>query len=472
MKKFELTFTFLQVPIDYLAVMLAGFAAYSLRFTEYMKSIRPVLFNIPWDKYWPVVLLVSAVWVLIFALAGLYNTYPARRMARDFSRIIFACSTGFAGITIYVFFTLQKFDSRFLVLAGWLLAMVFVIFGRLVMLGLKRLFYRFGIGQRRTAIIGTQAVAEAIKAALKNRPNMGYKLVGSFARFDDETARRILTAKTDEIIFTDPKANEDESFRAIDFANDHNIAFKYSADLFATISSNMAVSTIAGVPIIELRRTRLSGWGRIFKRTTDIILSAFFLIILFKIYLLISIIILIETGWPIFYKNERVGADGKKFFVYKFRSMFQKDCTGPQFGSAGETALKNEAKLIAEKSVKEGPVYKIADDPRVTRFGRFIRRWSIDELPQFWNVFIGNMSLVGPRPHQPREVEKYEKRHKIVLAIKPGITGMAQISGRSDLSFDDEVKLDAFYIENWSLLIDLIILIKTPFVVFRRKGAW
>jgi len=186
---------------------------------------------------------------------------------------------------------------------------------------------------------------------------------------------------------------------------------------------------------------------------------------------LISIIILIETGWPIFYKNERVGADGKKFFVYKFRSMFQKDCTGPQFGTAGETALKKEAQLIAEKSVKEGPVYKIANDPRVTRFGRFIRRWSIDELPQFWNVFIGNMSLVGPRPHQPREVEKYEKHHKIVLAIKPGITGMAQISGRSDLSFDDEVKLDAFYIENWSLLIDLIILIKTPFVVLSRKGA-
>ncbi len=172
------------------------------------------------------------------------------------------------------------------------------------------------------------------------------------------------------------------------------------------------------------------------------------------------------------YKNERVGAFGKHFFTLKFRSMFQNDCTGRQFGESGEEALKQEEELIEKNSIKEGPVYKIANDPRVSKFGRFIRKWSIDELPQFWNVFIGQMSLVGPRPHQPREVEKYEKHHKIVLAIKPGITGMAQISGRSDLNFEDEVKLDAFYIENWNLLIDLIILIKTPFVVFRRKGAW
>ncbi|MCX6781687.1 MAG: sugar transferase [Candidatus Magasanikbacteria bacterium] len=472
MKKFELTFAVLQVPIDFCAIALAGFTAYTLRFTEYMRAIRPILFNISWNKYWPVVFLVAIIWVIIIALAGLYSTAQTRKMARDLPRIIFACSTGFAGITIYVFFTLQKFDSRFLVLVGWLLAIIYVFVGRILVLGIKRLLFRAGIGLRRTVIIGTQTVAEAIKQALTKSTNAGFKLVGSFAHFDNGIISQIVALRPDEIIFTDPKANEDEAFRAIDFANDNNIAFKYSADLFATISSNMTVTTIAGVPIVELRRTRLTGWGRIFKRLFDIVGSLFLLILSSPIYLVISIIILLETGRPIFYKNERVGAYGKKFFTLKFRSMFQKDCTGAQFGKSGDDALKHEAELIEKNSVKEGPVYKIANDPRVTKFGRFIRKWSIDELPQFWNVFIGQMSLVGPRPHQPREVEKYEKHHKIVLAIKPGITGMAQISGRSDLSFEDEIKLDAFYIENWNLLIDLIILIKTPFVVFRRKGAW
>ncbi len=472
MKKFELFFAFFQVPLDYLAIVLAGFTAYSLRYTEYMKAIRPIVFNITWDDFWPVVLIVAATWIIIFALSGLYNTYPPRRMARDFWRIIFACSTGFAGITIYVFFTLQRFDSRFLVLAGWVLAIFFVIIIRLITLGLKRLFYSVGIGQSNVVIIGSETVADTIKEAFLMRPGFGYKVIGIYSHFDRSTANEIGRIQPDEIIFTDPKAHESEAIQTIEFANENNIIFKYSADLFETISANMTINTVAGIPIIELGRTRLTGWGRIFKRTADIIGGFILLIICSPIYLITSIIILFETGSPIFYKNERVGANGKKFFAYKFRSMHQKDCTGEQFGDAGEVALKKEEELIRKKSIKEGPVYKIADDPRVTKFGHFIRRFSIDELPQFINVIKGDMSLVGPRPHQPREVEKYEKHQKIVLAIKPGITGLAQISGRSNLTFEEEVKLDAFYVEKWSLLIDLIILIKTPFVVLRRKGAW
>jgi lipopolysaccharide/colanic/teichoic acid biosynthesis glycosyltransferase len=151
--------------------------------------------------------------------------------------------------------------------------------------------------------------------------------------------------------------------------------------------------------------------------------------------------------------------------------MWRRDCTGEQFGASGEAALQKEAQLIAT-SAKTGPVYKIKSDPRVTPVGRFIRRYSLDELPQFFNVLIGQMSLVGPRPHQPREVSQYQKHHKIVLAIKPGITGLAQISGRADLDFEDEVRLDTFYIEHWSWFTDLIILLKTPATVFKKTGAW
>ena len=171
----------------------------------------------------------------------------------------------------------------------------------------------------------------------------------------------------------------------------------------------MSVSPLAGVPIVELRRTSLGAWGRVVKRVFDVVVCLAVIIITSPIMLLSALIILFETGLPIIYRNERVGIRGKKFFTLKFRSMFKKDCTGTQFGEAGQQALKTEENLIASQSIKEGPVYKIANDPRVTSFGRFIRRWSLDELPQFFNVLAGSMSIVGPRPHQRRESRNTRK---------------------------------------------------------------
>lgn len=471
MKRFELTFTFLQLPLDYLMLILAGFTAYSLRFAKITTAIRPVIFNLPWEKYWPLVLIVAVGWIIIFAFSGLYHANPNRKLTSELNRVFFACATGFAAITIYVFFTFQKFDSRFLVLASWVLAMVYVAIGRIMWRLLKILCYRLGLGLRRTVIIGSGEVEEQISNTLQSQSHLGYKIIGQMPGFDWEKLKNLKKTGIDEIIFTDPKSHEDEALSTIDFANEHHITFKYSADLFATVSSNMAVSTIAGIPIIELRRTRLGGWGRILKRTMDIIGSLFLIIIFSPIFLLTALIILVESGLPIIYKNERVGQEGKKFLTLKFRSMYQEYCTGEQFGKTGQDALKLEKKLIEEKSEKKGPVYKIKNDPRITPFGRFIRRFSIDELPQFFNVLKGEMSLVGPRPHQPREVNKYEKWHKTVLAIKPGITGITQISGRSNLSFDEEARLDIFYIEHWSLFTDLVILIKTPFIVLRKTGS-
>ncbi len=471
MKKFELVLTFIKLPLDFVLLVAAGFTAYSLRFTKLAVSIRPVLFELPWNKYWPIVLMVASGWLIIFAFSGLYSTNPNRKLAKDLSKIVLACSTGFAAITIYVFFTLQKFDSRFLVLAGWILAIIYICAGRTLLRLFKMLCHRLGFGLRRTVIVGNETIAKQIREHFLHHPGLGYSLLGMYKNFNPQTAENILRKKPDEIIFTDPKAREEESLRAIDFANENNITFKYSADLFATISTNMTYSTIAGIPIVELGRTRLTGWGKISKRLADIIISFVLLVLLSPLFLLISIIIAAETGRPIIYKNERVGKNGKKFYAYKFRSLYQKYCTGAQFGEDGIKALAAEEELIKKQNIKEGPVYKIKEDPRATPFGRFARKWSLDELPQFWNVFVGNMSLVGPRPHQPREVEKYQKWHRAVLTIKPGITGMAQISGRSNLSFDDEVRLDTFYVEHWNFFLDIIILLKTPFVVLGRRGA-
>lgn len=184
--------------------------------------------------------------------------------------------------------------------------------------------------------------------------------------------------------------------------------------------------------------------------------------------LLTALAVWLDSKGPIIYKNERVGNDGKKFFVYKFRYMKWDFCVTEE-NPGVRAALKLEKELIKTQSVRKGPLYKIKADPRKTRVGRVIEKYSIDELPQFFNVLFGSMSLVGPRPHQHREVEKYMDYHRRLLTIKPGVTGMAQVSGRSDLDFEDEYKLDLYYIENWSLLLDIRICLKTVGVLFRRR---
>lgn len=471
MKRFELSLTFLQLPLDYLLLIAAGLSAYNVRFTKPFTDLRPVIFKLSWHAYLPIVVLVAAVWILIFAISGLYSTDPNRKLAKDVAKLFFACLTGFAAINSYIFFSLQKFDSRFLVVASSALAFLYVLTGRLIMRGIKGLLYRFGVNLRRTVIIGSQKVAETLIQTLQEERRLGYKIVGTYEKFSSELIPTLEKLNLDELIFTDPKAHPEAALEAIDFANEHHIVFKYSADLFSTISTNIAVATIAGIPVVEIRRTRLFGWGGFTKRLTDCILSLFLIIISSPIFLITSLIVLFETGRPILYRNERVGQHGKRFYVYKFRSMYQKDCTGEQFGAAGKKALEHEAELIKKQSIKEGPIYKIKNDPRVTRFGHFIRRASIDELPQLLNVLKGEMSLVGPRPHQPREVVHYEKHHNIVLVVKPGITGLAQISGRSNLSFEEEIRLDTFYIEQWRLWTDFIIILKTPFAVIKKDGV-
>ncbi|MBI2582969.1 sugar transferase, partial [Candidatus Azambacteria bacterium] len=197
----------------------------------------------------------------------------------------------------------------------------------------------------------------------------------------------------------------------------------------------------------------------------------FGLILFAPLMALIAFLIKWDSRGPVIYKNERVGPKGKVFKTYKFRTMKLEYCVGPEYPNHA-WAFAYHQKLAQERSLRKGPVPKVMDDPRRTRIGRFLERTSLDELPQFWNVMLGNMSLVGPRPHMPVEVAEYEKHHKKVFNIKSGLTGLAQISGRSDLDFEDEVKLDTYYIENWSFGLDLEILLKTPFVVlFRRHRA-
>lgn len=470
MKRLELLLLAIHVPLDFILLLAAAASAYALRLSPHIVAFRPVLFELPFWGFLQLAALVGAGWLALFAFAGLYTTDPNRRLASDFYKIFLACSSGLAGVALALMFTQQRFDSRFLAAASWAFAVGYISFGRLTVRGIRGLLYKKHIGSRRVVIIGKTPVGDALAAAFAARPGLGYTVIARCSNFP-EAMRALEHTEIDEMIFTNLAEGNEDALRAIGWCIDRQVVFKYSADFFAAYATNISVHPLAGIPMVEILRTRLEGWGRIWKRLSDIILGGLMLVVVSPLMAAAALAILIETGRPVIYKNERVGAGAKRFFALKFRSMHQKDCTGPQFGEAGIEALKREEELIRRQSIKPGPVYKIANDPRVTPAGRFLRRWSIDELPQLFNVLRGEMSLVGPRPHQPREVAKYETEQKKVLLVKPGITGLAQISGRSDLSFEEEVRLDVFYLEQWRLWLDLIIFLKTPFILFRKRTA-
>ncbi len=466
----DLFFTVLRVPMDFMALLGAGALAYSLRF-ETFADIRPVLFSLPFGDYLAMVAAAAAVWLVIFAAAGLYTVGGTRKKFEEFRKIFLACSTGFAGLLAILFFSREFFASRFIVLAGWALSIFLVTVMRLFIHALQTVSQRYGFGVKNIILVGNDREAEIIAEEFKRHPSLGYRILRIFPKFTREAESAMRAFAIDEIILAKPEPPLPEVHALIDFADERHIPLKYSADMFATHAADLEFGTVAGIPFMEIKRTRLEGWGRVSKRIFDIAGSLILLLLASPFLLAAAIFTLLESGLPIIYLNERVGLRGQIFNTLKFRTMYKKYCIGKQFSASSE-ALKIESRLIEERGIKEGPVYKIKNDPRITRVGRILRKFSIDELPQLFNVLRGNMSLIGPRPHQPREVEKYDKHHRKIFNIKPGITGLAQISGRSDLSFEEEFKLDSYYMERWSMKLDMIILLKTPFVVLFSRGAY
>jgi exopolysaccharide biosynthesis polyprenyl glycosylphosphotransferase len=471
----DLTFAALKVPTDYLALIFAAIAAYFIRYKNVVQEIRPIVFDLPFEKYFTLISVTALFWLVLFAWSGLYK-FQRRRFINDFTKIIVACSAGMSATIIYMFFVRELFNSRFIILAAWILSIIFVTISRAILRKLQNLLYRNNFGMRRAIVIGADRNTAALIATFKKQKNWGYRIIAHFDEFTSETKEHLIEllkqrGNIDEIIQADSGLSRAKSIELINLANEYNATFKYAAGQFESRTTNIDVEIVSGMPIVEIKKTRLDGWGRIAKRLIDLVVSTILIIVLSPLMLLAAILIRLENWGPAIYKNERVGPRGN-FNVYKFRSMYAKYCTGKQFAKfTDQTAvLRYEQELIKKQSERKGPVYKILRDPRRTIVGRFIEKTSIDELPQLFNVWIGNMSLVGPRPHQPREVEKYEHEHKRVLDIKPGVTGLAQISGRSDLDFDEEVKLDTYYIENWSLKQDLWIILKTPWIILTRKS--
>jgi exopolysaccharide biosynthesis polyprenyl glycosylphosphotransferase len=459
MKKAEIIFSTILVPIDYILLVLAGLSAYGLRYSQiYTSNIREVVFSLSFDVYFQYVAMFSVAWVLIFALAGLYSMRPNRKLWDVLNRIFFGCSTGSLFLILFFFFSRELFSSRFIIIAAWVIAIVYISFSHIVIGMLQKVLYRKGIGMRRVFLVGGGSTGEMLAGEFKSNYRLGYKIVGWSLEVSGELVDKIKdlvhSDKIDEIVQADPNLSREQTLALMNVANEYHLDFKYAADLLGARRFNFDIRAINGIPLVEIKKTPLDGWGRVVKRLFDIVGSSFALVLFSPIFLVLSILIKIDSKGPVIYRTERVGARGKKFNLFKFRSMIQ-----------GADKMKQD--LMNNNERPDGPLFKMKNDPRITKIGKFMRRTSLDEFPNFWNVFIGNLSMVGPRPHEPEEVEKYEKHHRKLLNIKPGITGMAQVSGRSGLSFEDEVKLDTMYIETWSMWLDVIIVVKTPWVLLK-----
>jgi len=229
-------------------------------------------------------------------------------------------------------------------------------------------------------------------------------------------------------------------------------------DLFQMAFSRVAVDNLNGIPLLGTREPVLRDWQVLFKRILDVLMASLGLLILSPLLLVIAVAIRLDSPGPVIFKQRRVGRHGAEFTCLKFRSMF---CDA-----------ESKVCLLRDQNEATGPLFKMRNDPRMTRAGRFLRRTSLDELPQFWNVLRGEVSVIGPRPALPSEVKEYAPWHQRRLEVPPGITGLWQVSGRSDLTFDEMVLLDVYYIENWSPFLDLRILLKTIPTVILGSGAY
>lgn len=467
MKKAEILFGILRIPIDILMTVFAFISAYHLRtFTNLIPGITLELdlssFP-PLNEYIRFSSIVGVFLFILFAAYGMYQLKSSYQLSKEIGTVI-KLTTFWILIIIAYFFAIRQFPfSRLALIYSYVLTIVFISLGRVIINIIQHFFLRIGIGRRRLLLIGKNTISNDLIKIYKSDPH--FTIVKTID--EDELPNLvdiIKKHKIEEIIQTKSDLSKTHAKDILNVCREHHLYYHFVPDLVQVQRTNIEISSPGGIPLISLRPTPLDGWGKVAKRIFDFIGALIGLIVFSPILIVTAIAIKIDSKGTILFKYlddgsrvKRVGQYGKLFYFYKFRSM------KPNTHNLRYTKL-------ADKNIRKGtPMVKIKNDPRVTNIGKLIRKWSIDELPQLWNVLKGDMSLVGPRPHLPEEVAQYDRQQKFVLALKPGITGLAQISGRSNLNFEKEVQLDTYYIENWSLWLDIKIIIKTFAVVITGK---
>lgn len=462
MKRFRQFFTLILLPLDFFLVWASFLVAYYLRAES---SDGAGVYLLPWPEYAAITAGLSLIWPLAFALVELYRFkgfYPGLQLL---SRILLGVLIAFGATAVFIFFTKTGELSRLVFGYAGLLSVIFVFLGRSLLFEFRRWLNNYGSGVEKIGLIGSNHLTKTLQLLI-NAQTPSQKIVFESSQIDLE---KLADHKIDRIVLSHEESPE-MMLKLIRWCEDRGVTLQYVPSALGVYKSHLVTDYSADYPLIEFQPTPLHGWGRIVKRFFDIILSLVGIIISSPIMLLTALAVRLDSRGPIIFAQERVGELGKKFVFYKFRSMKTEFSTGEGYG--GKAAEEYLEKLRQESNEASGLLFKMKDDPRITRVGKFIRRTSLDELPQLFNILKGEMSLVGPRPALPNEVSQYDDSLKRRLLVKPGLTGLWQVSGRSDADFESYVNLDTYYIENWSLWLDLKIILLTFKAVFARKGSY
>lgn len=438
--------------------------------------------------YAALLILVSPIRVLTLAYYDLYRLRGEFSLVEDAVRVFKATATGTLLIVAAAFlyrggFEFRTFSyARAVFVIDFALALVGFLLLRLIVRGSQMLARRHDLNLIPTLVVGRGDEASTFINEIRERPELGYRIIGVLEKETEAGSTKtfegvpvigdlkrmpeaILESGANEVIITDPTVPGEALFDVMmRVGRRRGIEFRIAPSLFNFLPRKTEVDQIGALPMITLFRSPLSNVARVLKRTSDLFIATIVSLVALPVSLLFALLIKLDSKGPVFYKQERVGMDGRVFLFYKFRTMR----AGTDDASHREFQRQYIAGQPEVKLARDGrPVYKLQADPRITRTGRWLRRLSLDELPQLLNVLRGDMSVVGPRPPIPYEVEEYELWHRKRLDMKPGMTGLWQVSGRNRLPFDEMVRLDLFYIENWSLLLDLKIILRTLPVMLR-----
>ncbi len=475
----SLIYGFILVLGDALALVAAFVLAYILR--SHFTNI-PVAHPILGTTYLKIFLLLLPFWILVFGLMGLYNNNIQEKRFVELGRLLIGSFIGLIFVTSYAYFSNHTvFPSKRVPIYGFGLAFIFLLGFRTLARILKGQLFAYGVGVTNLLLVGnTKSTVELIEI-LDNYKVSGYRIIGVVANkvqasrryphlkvFDsfDEAISHLNPSRIHGIVQTELYASGEQNNYILEFAQTHHIAYRFVPGNSELFVGNIAVELFrSSIPVIAVHQTALIGWGRTVKRLLDGLLSLIMLVPGLPIMLVIAILIkLSDLRAPIFFNDPRLTRFGSIVKIYKFRS--HKRATS---GLTPEQAFTKIGQPELIKKYREGGD-RIPNDPRISRIGRFLRRTSLDELPQLVNILKGDISFVGPRALQPQELEQHAKKD-LILAVKSGLTGLAQVSGRKDLPVPERRKLDLYYVQNWSLWMDITILVKTFRVVLHRFWA-
>ncbi len=471
-------YSLILVLVDMLILVAAFSLAYVVR-VQY--DDRPLLASVYAADYLQAFLVIVPIWIIIFASLGLYTASTYNRRLVEWGKILLGAFIGILVIIGWEYVTGKHiFPARLVTVYSFFGSFGLLVIGREVLRFVRTQLFRFGRGISRVLIIGNSSATRDIADNLSFTARSGYKIVAiagpakvvppglNVEHFTtvESALKKITDMRITTIIQTDLYDSAERNQRILSAAQTNHIAYSFIPGEPEFYTGKNTVDVFLGYPMINVSQTPLVGWGDIVKRVFDFIVGLILIIILSPLFLIIAILQKILNPGPVFIPVERLTRHAQPFGMLKFRSMsvkYGKQDAVQDFIDMGRPDLAKEYEL--------GRKITSQQDPRITKFGHFLRKTSIDELPQLINVLRGELSLVGPRPIEKIELPRYKDRGPLLLSVRSGMTGLWQVSGRNDLSFDKRVELELYYAQNWSFWLDLKILLKTPKVLLRREGV-